>query len=437
MSRPAENNAASRSPLRNGASPGPQHGTWLPVILLAALVLRVVFVLIFEHLPAMTIGGERVPSPAQRTLFPDSAEYLRMADHIRAGRGPIISDECRLGRMPGYAIFLAGLRALFGRSLLAVRLVQALIATGAVWLVALLARELFGQAEGLWAAAIAAVYPFFIIYSGLVLTETVSTALLLGGLWCLLAAVRQERWVPGALAGGLLGLAVLARASLLPGVLLLAAGWVILWRPRRRALGGAACMLAAFAVVLTPWVVRNWYVSGGHVVVTTSRAGASLYEALNPKADGGPMLEVVNEVPRPAGLDEVERDQQLRRLAVAFALEHPGRTAWLALVKLGRTWNPVPNAREFRSPLLCVAVAVPYVAVMLLAAVGLVGAWRRGDVALILLLPVVYHAILHMVFVGSLRYRAVVMPLVVVLAARGLCAAWVGRAAASRGVDAH
>ncbi|NQT52759.1 4-amino-4-deoxy-L-arabinose transferase, partial [bacterium] len=197
----------------------------------------------------------------------------------------------------------------------------------------------------------------------------------------------------------------------------------------------AACMLLAVAATLVPWVARNQIASSGHVVVTTSRAGASLYEALNPKADGGPMLAVVTEVPHPPELDEVERDHQLRALAVRYARAHPGRALWLGLVKFARTWNPVPNAREFRSPLLAIGLGVPYVLVMLGAALGVWRAGRRGEVALILLLPVVYYALLHTVFVGSIRYRMPVMPLLVALAAHGACARGRGQPSRPRSVD--
>lgn len=397
-------------------------------------MLRVGFVVAFDALPSLTIGGQRVPSPGQQPLFGDSAEYLRMAGHILAGRGPIVSDGCRLGRMPGYAFFLAAVQWLFGPRLLAVRLVQAVLATGTVAVAAWLARELFGRREAVWVAVIAAVYPTFILYTGLVLTETLFALLLLGGLACLLRAVRRGRAAPAAWAGLLFGLATLVRASFLPGVLVLAVAWVAL-RPRVCTLAAAACLLLAVAATLVPWVARNQIASSGHVVVTTSRAGASLYEALNPKADGGPMLIVVTEVPHPPELDEVERDRQLRALAVRYAREHPGRALWLGLVKFARTWNVVPNAREFRSPLLAIGLGVPYVLVMLGAALGVWRAGRRGEVALILLLPVVYYALLHTVFVGSIRYRMPVMPLLVALAAHGVCARGRGQPSRPRSVD--
>ena len=48
---------------------------------------------------------------------------------------------------PGYPLFLAACRLAFGPSLLAVRLVQAVVGTVAVWLVGELARATVGEGE--------------------------------------------------------------------------------------------------------------------------------------------------------------------------------------------------------------------------------------------------------------------------------------------------
>ena len=77
----------------------------------------------------------------------------------------------------------------------------------------------------------------------------------------------------------------------------------------------------------------------------------------------------------------------------------------LAIVKLGRFWSPWPNAAILRSlwaNLASAAVTIPTFALLML------GVWdRRKDFrALVLLLgPLVYFCVLHMVFVSSIRYR--------------------------------
>jgi len=328
--------------------------------------------------------------------------------------------------MPGYPTLIAAVQAVFGRGLLPVRVADAVLGTAAIGLVWLLARELYGAREAVVAAAITAVYPFFVAQAALVLSETLFVVWMLAAGICLARAWRRcsPRWA--ALAGLWCGLATLTRGSFLPVGPLAAVGWAAFGRPRRRALGCAGAMLGALAIALAPWVIRNWGASDGHLVLTTLRMGPSLYEGLNPEADGGPMMERINWDEGTRGLSERERDRYWRRRAVEYALANPGRVAALAWRKLGRFWNVVPNFAALRSPLLCLALGVPYVVVMLLAAVGLAWSWRRGDVALIVLLPVVYYCGVHMIFVGSVRYREAVMPLLIVLAARGAARVWRG-----------
>ncbi|MFW6162839.1 MAG: ArnT family glycosyltransferase, partial [Planctomycetota bacterium] len=282
-----------------------------------------------------------------------------------------------------------------------------------------LGRALFGEREGVVAAAILAVYPHAVLFTPLVLAETLFVALLLWGLVSLRSAWAGRTRAAG-VAGLALGLGTLVRASLLPGVFFLTAAWVVLRRFAKGAVGGAALMVLVFAATMTPWVVRNWRASGGHFVPTTLRAGPSLYEALNPRADGGPMMDRIDWGRGTEGLSEYEANRLWQRRAIEWAKENPGRALALAGRKLARFWNPVPNAPEFRTPLLSVAIAVPYLLVLALAAAGLRDWWRRPEVHLILVLPVLYHALLHAVFVSSIRYRMPVMPLIIVLAAPGL-----------------
>ena len=393
----------------------------LVAIVLVAALARVAAVVVVHRIPLFR-GVSRSLQPAVVPIFPDSLEYLKVADNILAGRGLMVDQASRIGRMPGYPVFLAAVRGVWGESLLAARLAQVVVGVAGVWLVWLLARAVYGEREAVAAAAIAAVYPLLVLHTPLLLAETVFITLLLWGLLSLRAAAAEQRLGSAALAGLALGLATLVRASLLPFVPLAAVVWVARWRLRRRAVQGAAVLVGVFAAAIAPWVVRNYHASGGHFVPTTCRAGPSLYEALNPEADGAPMMDRIDWGWGTSGLSEWEQHRLWQRRAVAWAAANPGRVAALAARKFVRFWNVLPNAPEFRRPLVlaCVGISVPYVVVVALAIVGLASSWRRAEVRLILLLPVVYYALLHMVFVASLRYRVAVMPLAIVLAGRGL-----------------
>ena len=70
---------------------------------------------------------------------------------------------------------------------------------------------------------------------------------------------------------------------------------------------------------------------------------------------------------------------------------------------------------------------------------GACGAWHlraRWRALSWLLLPVAYFTLLHLVFVGSVRYRVPVMPLVEILAAWGVVCLW-RRSAAGVAVGAE
>jgi hypothetical protein len=84
-------------------------------------------------------------------------------------------------------------------------------------------------------------------------------------------------------------------------------------------------------------------------------------------------------------------------------------------------WNVWPNEAAYRSWPVRLVVAVTYVPLLLL---GLYGAWRftrRDWMFALCWLPSGYLTLLHIVFVGSLRYREPAMLGLIVLAA-GVCA---------------
>lgn len=376
--------------------------------------------------PSLTLSGRSVSWWADKPLFPDSLEYIRMANHFAAGDGLITDRAGRIARMPAYPVFIAAVYAVFGESILVLRVADAVLGTVAILLAYVLAKRLFGGGAGLAAAAIMAVYPFFVIQALLVLSETLFVVFLLAGAACLARAYGGGGGylVWAGLAGLGLALATLTRGSFLYVAPLTAAGWVLAGRFGRPAVLGACAMLAAFALAMMPWVVRNWRASDGHLVVTTLRVGPSLYEGLNPRATGGPMMDRINWDEGTQGMGEWERDRYWRRRAIEWAWENPGPTLALAANKLGRFWSPMPNLDQLRGTAPCALLALSYGLVMAFAIVGILRSWRRADVALILLLPVVYYCLLHMVFVGSVRYREAVMPLLVVVAAHGLEGAW-------------
>lgn len=404
------------------------------LVLAVALALRVV---------AAVAVSWYVRRKGTLCVFSDTQIYWDLAGTIVDG-GPYQVSQWGVPhhalRTPGYPIFLAGCREAFGASLMAVRLVQAALGTLGVWLVGKLAGATVpgekgaGWATPLIAAGLAAVAPYAVGMSALVLSEALFVPMMLAGLWGLATLWRPEdvpRRSAVAVGTGLaMGAAILARPSWALFVPIALAAWILgVGRVGRvRAIRGALIVAAASAAILAPWWARNAGVFG-RFVPTAMWVGASLYDGISPEATGASAMEFVDR-PDVRALGEAEQDAVFRSRAIEFARAHPGRVLALAAIKLGRYWSPWPNAGSLRStPIDLASAAVTLPAFALIA----LGAWdrRRDPRALVLLAgPLLYFCALHLVFVSSIRYRIPGEVPAMALAAVGL-----GRLAGRRKAD--
>ena len=420
----------------------PRAWRQVAVIFCAALVLRTGFAL----------------TRPEQAGFPDAKAYDAVARSLLEGRGLRERADRQASRAPGYPVFLAACYRPLGPSFLVARLVQAALGAASCVLVYLLGRRIFNRGTGLIAAAIAAVYPFFVFYTGLVLAETLFIFALLGVV-LLLTVIWQTKPAepkntresiedagPGSFnepkaysasalrillllcCGAVLGIAVLIRSSLLLFLPFILPFWVLFSRRRVHSAGQIGLMALGLCATISPWVHRN-YKLYHRVVLTTLQVGESLYEANSPDADGGPHMDLVGRIDWQAARDgaklegpekEYERDRYFRREAVRYIRGNPRGFGRLALTKLRRFWNPVPNYAAYRRPLYMTVSALSFGPVVLFAILGVALARKRWQTAWLLAAPVVYYSVMHMIFVGSTRYRTPVMPFVIVLAAFAL-----------------
>ena len=123
------------------------------------------------------------------------------------------------------------------------------------------------------------------------------------------------------------------------------------------------------------------------------------------------------------GLLEVRLDRHLRDEALAWAGQHPRQVFRLMLVKFFRIWNVWPNAEEFRSVGMRLAISLGYVPLLVLGLAAIWKWWRAGWPLMFCVVPAVYITCLHMIFVGSIRYRQPAIMVWLILPAAVL-AAW-------------
>jgi len=393
--------------------------SWLALLLGAALVLRIAAGAWWEM---------RLP-PGQKFGFGDSNTYWELGRTI-ARAEPYQYEGYRIFRTPGYPLLLSGLfLSAEEPSVLSGRILSAALLSFAAAGVYLWGKLLLDARVGLLAAALATFYPGLIAAGAFVLSEAPFCALLPLQLIFWQRGYQAER--PKQKAGWYLATGALAGALtyVRPSWLLFAPFSLLLGlcfsRERREHLRAACYVLPALVVVMLPWCVRNYMVVG-HFVPTTLQVGATLYDGLNPRADGGsnmqfvePMMEKLREKPVPPDAPPLEyrAARMFRRAALQWASDHPGRAVELALIKFWRMWNIRPNSEQFGHPLMRIAVMATYLPVMLTA---LLGTWRfrqRGWPVALCWLPALYLTPLHMIFVSSIRYRQPLLLPVLVLSA--------------------
>jgi|GEM_PF-1743896 len=322
------------------------------------------------------------------------------------------------------------------RNFLSIAAAQSAVGVVTVWCAYHLARLWFSVPAGWLAAVGTALYPYFVVHdTALQETGLYTATVALATLALALVPVSSHPLRQALLAGGLTGVAILVRPSLVP-IAPLALGW--LWwscqstSPGRRwpVVGG---YVLALLLVLLPWLARNWLVVGRPAL--TTRLGHSLWIGNNPQTFTHYPVESIDRstaaawaAMTPTELAEVERatrretdlDDWFRARAWAYIRSHPGATVRGACRKLGAAFwwrlNPVKGRMEQ------LIYGVSYVPVMLLAGLGLWLLGRRKNWPALLLCGahVLAFSLVTMVFWAHTSHRSYLDVYFIILAAGAL-----------------
>jgi 4-amino-4-deoxy-L-arabinose transferase-like glycosyltransferase len=363
------------------------------------------------------------------TFEADPITYDQIARNLVAGNGfsgasfyyPPGSDVPTAFWDALYPAFLAGLYWLGGHSVPLVRAVQALLGAVAVALTYWIGARLAARPAGLIAAAVSAVYPFFIYYAAQLLTETLFMALMLG---VFAAGIKAEetgkaRWFVGT--GLLTGLASLCRAE----AFLFGIAYVVwcAWRnasSRNQGVRVAVVGLACIGLTMAPWVIRN-QLTFGAPILTTTKLGYNLFKYYHPQMTADQTVATVP-FPEMDGLNEPQREALMRNLAIGFITADPGRTAWFMANKLVLLFKLTPS-NEVNRQYALISLA-SYGALLPFMAAGLIMAIRRGPRFWPLVAYVLFSVATKAAVFAGIRLRMQIEPFLIILAALALETVW-------------
>jgi hypothetical protein len=409
------------------ATPTTRHRTWLILtgVTLLAFVLRLTFV----YLTGM----------ADRVVNADGHAYGLIATNLLGGHGFALQPGLPTAQRPfAYPWLLAGIFSLSGISVVAVQWVQALLGSLVVLPTGALAYRLGGPAVAALAGLAVAVHPVLIYLTALLAPDGVAMFGEFLLLWLALqiaSGPRRRRRLTLA-ATVVAALTILLRPELLLVVVLLpvAVGLAYGWRTPALRWVGAVTVLS-LVLALVPVTIRNLVVFDAFIPLPAV-GGITFWGGNNAAGSGGWVRPLPaawpDDDPPPTGsmtwpqLSEQESQVRFYRTAWAWIESHPADFARLLGQKLLRSWTLsfADEAQAGGLPPWVTWLQTVFAAVIM---VGMVLALRvrpAAPVTWLLLVPVMAWIAKTLVFYGSARQTALVLPALCVFAALALGRAW-------------
>jgi len=339
-------------------------------------------------------------------------------------------------RAPLWPFIITIIYAITGPKNFYARLFFCLLDAGGCVIIYLYARDIFNKRIGLIAGVLAALYTGLFIYTGWLYTEALYTFFLLAFAYTLYLLQRTGKLRWAWLSGLCLALASLARPN---GFFML--GMLCVWAiimirarmiPWRTVIKAVLLITLITAGLIAPWTVRNYRIAHIFIPVATG-SGVVLAGVYNDTALTDPALLgmwVPGNLIRPPiphhAHPSYMGEKENQAYALNWARTHLSSMPYLLSLHFINTWKPYTSeeglpVREFpdRTSSKIVWDLMQYmpIVVIALAALGLAVTWRKWKELLIIYLILLLTIAQNIVFYGSMRFRAPIEPMLVILAA--------------------
>ena len=365
----------------------------------------------------------------------DSTVYLAIAKNIAFHHSfSLTTGIPTASRPPFYPALIAAFWWSDSAPVTEVVLLQIICGAATVVLVYLIAKDRFSHRVALLAALGATFAPMAVHYTAVILTEAVFTFLLALGffLW------GRNR---GVAAGVAFGLAALTRTTVIPflgGLLLLT--FLPPWRHNRRLY---VLFFVGASVVMSVWIIRNAVVFRKFILVQSVGYGLNLFAGtIEPQLYGDDLWpRVIKEFDsnEENAQDEADRDRKFMLRALKRIETDPRQYLRARLKQYPRlfldsgdyllgssniTFNEALQKRRAAVVIVKISFMLGNIAVCALAVYGIFLERRRFvSLSHIILFPV-FLALVHLPMWIENRYSLPMMPLVLILAARGIEGLW-------------
>ncbi|MBI4351434.1 MAG: glycosyltransferase family 39 protein [Elusimicrobia bacterium] len=352
-------------------------------------------------------------------LSPDASSWMDIALGIAQGSG-----FGGTTRAPGFAFFLAGIFSVFGKSVAAVRVLQAVLGACTCVLIYKTGKRLFSENVGRIAAVLLSFYPYLLAYTGDVISETFLTFMLAAAVFSTVKTAQEPGWKNAAVTGVLYGLTGLTKSTTLP-FFLFACAW--LWWNTKSFRTGFLAGLCALAVIV-PWSFRNYFHYDKSYIMPVNTPWCQLYGS---SCDTAFWSETMGELDQPQSAELTEpaipkdwpylltlpipeRDKLCRKKAFDWISANPDKFYALCWLRFKHFWRLYPMMAYPWQKYAAMATSGLYIP---LAFIGFFLSLKQFKRTSLLLALFASYTLVHLFFVVVMRYRVPIDPFLILLAA--------------------
>lgn len=311
---------------------------------------------------------------------------------------------------PLYYYFLALIYSFTGHNILKTIIVQIFMGLGTCFIVYLIAKQLFNKTIGMIAMGICGLYGCFMVYETLLLTTVLDTFLLVLGVFVLLKSVSRNSLKWYFVAGVILALSALSRATtilILPFLFL----WLLIRiGMNKRFLIASGLIILGMSLTFAPFTYRNYKYSGKFILIT-STGPVAFWAGNNEDSEGFYHLPPYTE-------EAIQKNKNFYvEDSLRFIKEKPKKYLRLLFRKFTLFWNAyeIPDndvvyERFLQlSPIL--RIMIPFGVISSLGLMGIFLSMRRLNKNLFLLYLVIlgYMSAIVLFFIQA-RFRVPVVP---------------------------
>ncbi|RPH93240.1 hypothetical protein EHM69_10870 [candidate division KSB1 bacterium] len=394
---------------------------WLWILFLTGLTLRVAVSVFFGD---------------NRTVY---FEHMLIARNLLEGKGYVWDEWGRVALQPSslipplYVYWCWFFQWISSQNFLPMYIAQALIAATGCFPAFRVGRRLFSDQVGLVFAALYAFYPEFVFLHSKAVAESLYVVFIL---WMIERYLALSDALPGSrdairkavIVGVLSGIAMLVKEAAAIVALSILIALVIHFRRQRSAMRSHILpLIAAAAIVLAPWMIRNFIVQREFVPLRTGY-GINFWISNHPGSAGNDRYSdgvgVFSRLPesnpayweyinRILPFDEQDRDWVYGAETIRFIRERPGEYLSLCALRLSYWVWFVSNHQLASNPIY----RASWILLLLLSLPGAVIAVRQRRMDAVLPLILLGYMLLYIPSLVLPRYRIVTVLLLLLFAA--------------------